>query len=232
LPRLSTGTARRGERNAEQRRRAIVDAAREEFSAHGYDGARMDAIVARAGVAKNLAYHYFTSKEGLFIAVMEETYVTMRSSHSDALLKTLEPRAAIERLVRSVHRVFIDHPEIIPLLNSENLHRARHIAKSQKIRTLYNPLHEALVDILERGSRSGAFRPGVDPVDLYITISGLSYFYLSNSWTLGLIFHEDLLEAERLKKREDHIVEVVLGYLGALPLMERGAAPAGPQENG
>ncbi|MEZ5858433.1 MAG: TetR/AcrR family transcriptional regulator [Geminicoccaceae bacterium] len=162
-------------RNAEISRARLVEAATEEFAARGYDGARVDGIVARAEVSKNLVYHYFAGKEALFIAVMERVYVLMRAHHQDDLLKQLEPRAAIERLIRSVHRLFVERPEIITLLNSENLHKAAHIAKSGTIRTLYNPLLEALIDILDRGSAAGVFRRGVDPVDLYITISGLSY---------------------------------------------------------
>jgi TetR/AcrR family transcriptional regulator len=202
-------------RNAEISRARLVEAATEEFAARGYDGARVDGIVARAEVSKNLVYHYFAGKEALFIAVMERVYVLMRAHHRDDLLKQLEPRAAIERLIRSVHRLFVERPEIITLLNSENLHKAAHIAKSGTIRTLYNPLLEALIDILDRGSAAGVFRRGVDPVDLYITISGLSYFYISNAHTLTFIFNEDLLAEERLARREQHIVEVVLGYLEA-----------------
>lgn len=202
-------------RNAEISRARLVEAATEEFALRGYDGARVDAIVARAEVSKNLVYHYFAGKEALFIAVMERVYVLMRTHHQDDLLKQLEPRAAIERLIRSVHRLFVERPEIITLLNSENLHKAAHIAKSERIKTLYNPLLEALIDILDRGSAAGVFRRGVDPVDLYITISGLSYFYISNAHTLTFIFNEDLLAEERLARREQHIVEVVLGYLEA-----------------
>ena len=202
-------------RNADRTQARILDAARHEFAERGYDGARVDAIVARAGVSKNLVYHYFDSKEGLFIAVMEGVYGVMRAHHADDLLHRLEPRAAIERLVRSVHRLFVERREIITLLNSENLHKATHIAKSGRIATLYNPLLDALVDVLDRGSRAGLFRKNVDPTDLYITISGLSYFYLSNAYTLGYIFNEDLLTPERLRRREEHIVGVILGYLDA-----------------
>ena len=202
-------------RNARLSQERILEAAMHEFAEHGYDGARVDAIVARASVSKNLVYHYFSNKEGLFIAVMEKVYTIMRAHHDDDLLQRMEPRMAIERLIRSVHRLFVEKREIITLLNSENLHKASHIVKSKRIATLYNPLLSALIDVLERGSHTGVFRKGVDPIDLYITISGLSYFYISNAYTLGFIFNEDLLASERIKRREEHIVEVILGYLDA-----------------
>ncbi|HUE45848.1 MAG TPA: TetR/AcrR family transcriptional regulator [Aestuariivirgaceae bacterium] len=202
-------------RNAEASRSRIIEAATKEFARWGYDGARMDAIAGRAKVSKNLLYHYFDSKEGLFIAAMEEVYRVMRRHHQDLLLQQLEPAAAIERLVRSVHQLFATRQDILTLLNSENLYQASHIKKSKVIPTLYNPLLEALVSVHARGAAAGIFRHDVDPVDLYISISGLSYFYIANNHTLGLIFHQDLLDPDRLAAREQHIVDVILGYLTA-----------------
>lgn len=205
--------ARSGKRNAELSRSRIIAAATQEFAGRGYDGARMDAIAARAEVSKNLLYHYFSSKEGLFIAVMEEVYRVMRHHHQDLLLQKLDPVAAIERLIRSVHKLFVERQEILTLLNSENLYKAQHIRKSRTIAGLYNPLLEAMIDIHRRGVEDGTFRKDVDPVDLYISISGLSYFYVANNHTLGFIFHQELMQPDRLAAREQHIVEVILGYL-------------------
>ena len=48
-----------------------------------------------------------------------------------------------------------------------------------------SPLIATLAQFLERGRKEGSFRGGVDPVQLYVSIAGLSYFYLSNSHTLS-----------------------------------------------
>ena len=57
------------------------------------------------------------------------------------------------------------------------------------------------------------FRGGVDPLQLYISIAGLSYFYLSNNHTLSAIFGRDLMAAKARSERLSHISEVILGYL-------------------
>jgi hypothetical protein len=57
------------------------------------------------------------------------------------------------------------------------------------------------------------FREGVDPVQLYITIAGLSWFYLSNQHTLSAIFGRDLLDPVARAARLDHMIEVVLSWL-------------------
>jgi hypothetical protein len=110
---------------------------------------------------------------------------------------------------------YLEHPEFLTLLNSANLHRARHLTDSRRARELNSPLIETLAAVLERGRREGVFRGGVDPVQLYVSIAGLSYFYLSNSHTLSAIFGRDLLAPRARAERLSHMTEVILGYLSA-----------------
>ncbi|WP_182901428.1 TetR family transcriptional regulator [Microbispora sp. H10830] len=58
--------------NAEATKARILEAARDEFSAHGIAGARVDRIAKAAGCNKNLLYIYFQSKETLFATVLEQ----------------------------------------------------------------------------------------------------------------------------------------------------------------
>ena len=67
--------------------------------------------------------------------------------------------------------------------------------------------------LLARGAKARVFRAGVDPVELYITIAALGFFYLSNRHTLSTIFGRDLAAPKSIAAREQHIVDVVLNYL-------------------
>lgn len=200
-------------RDRDRTRQRILSCASAEFARHGFDGARVDRMVERLKVSKSLIYHYFKSKEQLFIAVMELAYEKMRARHQDFELRGLEPVEAMARLVSYTFQHFVDHPEIISLLNSENLYKAKHIAKSPVIGTMYNPFLENLSAILAHGQEQGIFRRDVDPVNLYISISGLGYFYLSNRYTLGAIFHRTLDAPAELGHRHQHMIDVILGYL-------------------
>jgi len=200
-------------RDPERSQARILAAATDEFSAHGYDGARVDRIARRCRVNKNLLYHYFKSKEGLYLAVMERLYEGMRASQHDLSLQGLDPVEGMRRLIRHTFQHFIDEPAVISLMNTENLLRAKHIKRSQKIRRLYNPLIDTIGELMRRGRAEGVFKRDVDPVDLYISISALGYFYLANRHTLGFIFGVDLAAPKRLAERHDHIAEVILGYL-------------------
>lgn len=194
-------------------RGAILETATSEFSTRGFDGARVETIAREAGVNINLVYHYFGKKEALFIAVMEEAYVKIRTHHNDTNIRALDPEAAMTELVRSTFRFFSNNLYIIGLLNSENMHKACHIQQSEQIRNLYEPLLGLIAKTLDQGVAEGKFRSGVDPVQLFLTINAQSYFHLSNRYTMAFVLHQELVSEEALARREEHVLEVILSYL-------------------
>jgi AcrR family transcriptional regulator len=200
-------------RDADRTQQAILRAAMAEFSAFGLGGARMNGIAGRAGINKRLIYYYFGNKEALFLAALETTYADIREAERALQLESLDPPEAVRRLVAFTWQHYLKHPEFLTLLNSENLHLAKHLKQSKRIREMNSPLVQMLADVLERGRSDGVFRGGVDPVHLYITIAGLAYFYLSNNPTLSTIFGRELMSPKALSERLSHITEVVMGYL-------------------
>lgn len=200
------------QRDADRSQAAILAAARDEFAEFGLGGARMDRIAERAAFNKRLIYYYFEDKEALFQAVLEQAYRDIRQAEQQLHLTDMAPAEALRRLVEFTWGYYLEHPEFLTLLNSANLHKARHLPGSRRARELNSPLIEMLGAILERGRRDGTFRGGVDPMQLYISIAGLSYFYLSNNHTLSAIFGRDLLTPKAKQERLAHMVEVILGY--------------------
>lgn len=201
------------QRDADRSRLALLSAARDEFAEHGLGGARVDRIAERASLDKRLIYHYFESKDSLFLAVLEDTYRNIRLAEQRLHLVDLPPVEAVRRLTEFTWNYYLEHPEFLTLLNSENLHRGRHLEQSKRARELNSPLIQTLADILERGRAEGVFRGGIDPMQLYISIAGLSYFYLSNNHTLSAIFGRNLLSPKARNERLSHICDVILGYV-------------------
>ncbi len=200
-------------RDADRSQNDILQAATEEFASYGLGGARMERIAGRAGLNKRLIYYYFESKESLFLAVLEHAYEGIRGEEQHLNLTQTEPIEAIRRLIAFTWNYYIAHPEFLTLLNSENLHRARHLKQSAKVKTMHSPLVHTLADVLERGAKLGLFRAGVDPVQLYISIAGMSYFYLGNNHTLSTIFDRELLSTKAQVERLSHTTDLILGYL-------------------
>ena len=213
MPRVPAIAAEERLRDADRSQATILAAARDEFADHGLGGARMDRIAERAGLNKRLIYYYFEDKEQLFRAVLEQTYRDIREEERKLNLLELKPAEALRKLVEFTWDYYLAHPEFLTLLNSANLHRARHLEESKKAREMNSPLIEMLAEILERGRKEGSFRGGVDPLQLYVSIAGLAYFYLSNSHTLSAIFGRDLLSAKAKNERLAHMCDVILGYV-------------------
>jgi AcrR family transcriptional regulator len=212
MPR-AVATAEARPRDADRSQQAILGAARDEFAEHGLGGGRMDRIAERAGVDKRLIYHYFENKDSLFLAVLEDTYRSIREAEQQLHLAELPPAEAVRRLTEFTWNYYLEHPEFLTLLNSANLHRARHLEDSKRVRELNTPLIATLGEVLEKGRAQGVFRGGIDPMQLYISIAGLSYFYLGNNHTLSAIFGRNLLSPKARSERLSHICDVILGYV-------------------
>ena len=213
LPKNKPARRPPGERDPERTRAAILAAATAEFTAKGLTGARVDAIAKSAGANKRMIYHYFGDKDGLYLAVLEATYAAIRTAELELHLGDRDPIEGMRELVRFTWAYFIAHPEFLSLLGTENLNKASYLKRSKRIRELHSPLVGMISGLLERGEHERVFRAGVDPVQLYVTIAALGFFYLSNRHTLSTIFGRDLSGPKSLAEREQHIVDVVLTYL-------------------
>ena len=211
-PRTKTN-ATTGTRNPARTKAAILSAATAIFAEKGFGGARVDDIAARAAINKRMLYHYFGGKEALYKAVLEDTYVGIRSAEAELRLADRDPEEAMRQLTAFTWNYFLDHPEFLSLLNTENLMQGRYVRASKRIIALHSPMIALLRDTLQQGVQEGRFRPGVDPVELYISIASLSWFYLSNRWTLSAIFRRDLGKPARIARHGRHIVDVIMAYL-------------------
>ena len=200
-------------RDADRTREEILRAAMAEFAANGFGGARMEKVAERGKVDKKLIYYYFAGKDELFLAVLEQSYADIRAAEHALHLEASDPLQAIATLVEFTWNHYLRHPEFLALLNSENMLRAGHLKRSRRIRQMNSPLIDVLADVLARGEASGTLKSGIDATQLYISIAGLAYFYLSNKHTLGAVFGRDLMAPEALAERLAHMTEVVLGYV-------------------
>ncbi len=204
---------RRRTRDAIATRARILATARAEFVAHGLSGARVDRIAAASEVNKNLIYYYFSCKDDLYLAVIEEIYGTLREQQNDDELRGLPPVDALTRLVATTFDHFVATPDLIRLMSVENIHNAAHLKRSISIKPLYRGLLATIETILDRGGTEGCFRRGIDPVDLYLSISGLTYFFLSNQHTLSCLLDRDFVTPRRIAARRAHVVEMVLDHV-------------------
>lgn len=213
-------------RDSERSRAAILVAAREEFSRTGLGGARVERIAEKAAVDKKLVYYYFKDKDGLFAAALESVYAEIRDAQLYLDLQGMPPLIALRRLIEFTWDYYIAHPEFITLLNSENLHRGKHISKSLRAREYSSPAIGILDGVLRAGAARGVFRADVSARDLYLMIASMGYFYLSNRYTLSAFLGEDLEAPAALAHWERFLTDAVLRNVSATSAPSAPAAPA------
>jgi AcrR family transcriptional regulator len=203
-----------GRTNDPERTQAnILSVAEAEFGEKGLAGARIDEIAEATKTSKRMIYYYFGSKEGLYLAVLEESYRRVRDVESELNLQDLSPEDALRRLVEFTFDHHLQHENYIRLVMSENINRGQYMARSQRIQDLNVPAIAAISHLYERGVKAGIFRTGLDPVDIHASISALSFFNVSNRHTFGVIFKLDMLSSAYIAKRRANVAEMVVRFV-------------------
>jgi TetR/AcrR family transcriptional regulator len=191
-------------------RARILNVATREFANKGFEGAKTDDIADRARINKRMIYHYFSSKEQLYLAVLEAVYDHARSAEYKLDLEQLEPLEALGRFVEFTFDSFVRDRTFINLLATENRQRAKVLKKSSRVNTMNSPIIAVIDQILKSGTEKGLIRPGLDALQLWITITGICYFFFSNIYTLSVIFDTEFEKPDTIAARRAHVVEFVL----------------------
>ena len=211
-PRARNG-GRRRVNDPEGTKRNIVDVATREFAQKGYGGARVDAIAARTRTSKRMIYYYFGGKEGLYLAVLEEAYSSIRRTEATLDLERLPPEAALSALVAFTFDYYTKHPEFVRLVMNENIMDGVHMARSKTIGKLNVTVIDALRRLVARGQRAGVFRRDIDPIELHMSISALGIFNVANRATFSTIFKRDMASPRALAARRSEVVDIVLRHV-------------------
>ena len=191
----------------------ILEVATAEFAAKGLSGARIDEIASITHTSKRMIYYYFESKEGLYIAVLEEAYRRIRQIEQQLHLEDLAPEEALRKLVGFTVDYQWKNPDFVRLVMNENIHRGEFLAQSKTIQGLNIPVVHAIQHVYERGVEQGVFRRNLDPLDLHMTMSALSFFNVSNHHTFSLIFKYSLENESNYKSRRESIMETMVRYV-------------------
>ncbi len=207
-----TATKRVG-RNAETAKADLIASARREFADKGFALAGIEPIAEPTGLNKKMIYHYFGSKEGLYIEVLEEAYLGIRKMEESLRLEDYVPLAAIRKLVEATWDYYVANPDFLALVNQENLLKAEYLKKSGIVKRRTSNLITIVQDVLDRGVAEGSIRPGIDPIQLNHSIAGLGFYYLNNRFTNTELYDFDHMTPEALAKRRQFIVDFVMSFV-------------------
>ena len=203
-------SAKKQTRDPDATQLRILAAAKHEFAKFGLGGARVDRIATRAKSNKRMLYHYFGNKEALFRRTLEDAYGKFRAAEAALMIERDDPVTALKRLVGFTWDYYIDNREFITLVNSENLHKAKHIKASAAMDDLNRPFVTRMETLLRRGAKENLFRPDLDAVQVLITLSGVGFHYLTNQFTGEIVYARSLMTPEARAQRLDFNINTIL----------------------
>ena len=212
------------EQAAQATRDNILRAATKVFARYGYEGGSVEKISKAAKSFDRMIYYYFGSKEGLFIEVLEATYQRMNDAESQLQLDVDTPVEALQEVIRFVVGYYRKNPDFVTLLNTENLHKGKHISKSMRAREYSSPAIEVIRRVLESGQTQGVFRHDILARDVYLLIAATGYFYMSNRHTLSAFLGEEMETPEALAHWQAFVIDSVLRIVAPGPALPRGPA--------
>jgi len=198
---------------AERTMADIMDVATDAFAREGLSGARIDEIAARTRTSKRMIYYHFGSKEALYLAVLEAAYRRLRSVELALDLEAKRPDQALRQMVRSTFDHHHANPDTVRIIMNENLHNGAYIRKSNVIQKLNVPAIDATKRILERGEKDGVFRRGIDPIELHMTISALSFHHVANRYSFSAVFDVDMSSKAAIQRRGEVVADLILAWV-------------------
>lgn len=201
-------------RSAQLTRDSVLKAAIRVFAKYGLNGGSIEKISSAAKSHDRMIYYYFGNKEGLFVAVLEEIYRQFNEAEAKVSIDAKDPVGSLKRIITFIIYYYHDHPEFVTILNSENLHRGKHIAKLQLATEYSSTAISVFKNILESGQAQGVFRQDVLARDLYMMVAALGYFYQSNRFTLSAFLGEKLDASDTFEAWEKFVVQAVLSTVG------------------
>lgn len=201
-------------------RERIMDVALREFADKGLSGARVDDIANLVKTSKRMIYYHFSSKDGLYKAVLERAYEGIRATEAATGADMLSPEDALRLIVGTSFDYHNANPMFVRLVMNENIHRAEHLDVST--RKTNSKIIDTLTNILKRGQVAGVFRKDIDAVQLHLTISGQGFHFVSNQHTFGQVFDLDMSSPEGVAARREIAIDIVLRWVKVCPGWPQG----------
>ncbi|WP_347312855.1 TetR family transcriptional regulator [Defluviimonas sp. SAOS-178_SWC] len=191
----------------------ILQVAIQEFSEKGLDGARVEQIAKRAEVNMRMIYHYYESKENLYIAALERVYADVRQAEIRLDIENLRPEMAFRKLIRFTFDHFQRNTDLIRLVMGENLLYARYLKQSQLVPQMTARLRDLVAATLKRGQEDGQFHKEIDAQQFWLSMFSLCWVPVANQHTLSWTLQTDLQDSTWKEQTKLHIEDILLNYL-------------------
>lgn len=177
------------------RRRDIMEAARDLFSQKGYHGVSLPDIAEAAGLSVGLIYYVFPKKEDILVAIVKETSILYRQ-----IFEQMESIAdPVERLDTVIDELFqgCNRNARVMMILYKDLSSMNKDARDQ-ILAIERDTTAKIVDLIADGQRKGRFNPTVSAELAAFNIIGIGHLWsLKKSWLLGSVSFDAFVAEQR-----------------------------------
>ncbi len=191
----------------------ILSAAQEEFAAHGFKGARMQAIADRANLPKANIHYYFKNKESLYLAVLDHIMASWNDFFNDTDVND-DPAVALDKFIREKVRLSFDQPTASRLFASEIIQGAPHLG--DYLKSVMRPWVRDRARIIQAWIDQGKM-PSTDPVQLIFMIWAVTQHYAD--------FQTQILQIMNHAEYDDQLTGNISNFLSDTILKGCGLTP-------
>lgn len=190
-------------------RRTILDAAEAVFAARGYGAATTREIAARAGLGKRMLFYWFPTKDAVYRAVLERVVAGMVRIHE--LVRADPGPVGLAESIEGITHFAAANQAGLAVLTRAIMDDGPHV--EALVRDVLGPLFARGAGEIRRNMDDGTFRPG-DPLDVLISVAGLTLYYFQMLPLLARIRGDDPLAPDALAARaaaaRDHLLHGLL----------------------
>ncbi len=181
------GIADRRQREKEQRRTGIVDAAERLFFSRGYEDVTMDDIAREVELNKATLYLYFQNKEALFATVVLRGVRLLAEKYTECMEKQVPGIVKVALMGQAYYRFSQEYPDYLRLIHFYGSERfSKENPYTAEIGKGYGTCRSLLRDAVREGIDDGTIRADLDPflASMYLMISFMGILSLENRWKL------------------------------------------------
>lgn len=181
------GIADRRQREKEQRRTEILDAAERLFFSKNYEEVSMDGIAREVELNKATLYLYFENKEALYAAIVLRGIALLREKFSECMATNATGIVKVTLMGQAYHRFSEEHPEYLRMIHFYGSERfSKENPCTAEIGKGYGACRLVLRDAVREGIEDGSIRADLDPflTSMYLMISFMGILSREEKWKL------------------------------------------------
>jgi len=179
------GIPDRRQREKEQRKTEIIDAAERLFFSRQYDDVSMDEIANEVELNKATLYLYFKNKEALFAAIVLRGIRILKEKYTECMEKQVPGVVKVALLGQAYYRFSQEYPDYLRLIKFYGTERfSKENPCTAEIGKGYGTCRMILRDAVQEGIDDGTIRPDLDPwlVSMYLMISFMGILSMEDKW--------------------------------------------------